>query len=149
MKRFLSLFLLANVIALAGFANHDDGIVSITNFSRFGVRVMVDGRIYAGRNNSIVIPDLCPGYHTVKVFRFDPRFAGPFGSGGNELIFSNTIYVKPRSEVSIVVHRRGRVSVEESRMRGRDNRYYDDDRYNKRDDRNRDYDDRWRDDYRR
>ena len=138
MKKIFTLAIFS-LVSLFSFADdhHNDGKLSITNYSRQDIRVQVDGHYYNDRNNVVIIPSLSPGYHTVKVFRETRNRRDFFGRHRrNMLVYSERIFVKPRYEVEIVLDRYGRARVKESRLRDP----WDRDRDNRRRDRDRDWD---------
>ena len=161
MKKILGLFFLI-LFGSKGFALDRDGRIIITYPHSQGVWVDVDGRQYNGYNNSVVISNLSPGRHRVRVYSRDSRNSGIFGIFGNRerIIYSNTLNLKPGYHVYVEIDRNGKARVNERRMmdkkedrrdwdnRGRENRDWDFRGRDDRDRRNQDRDDnRQYDDY--
>jgi len=91
------------------------------------IRVVIDGRRFEPNDNYMRIRDMQPGYHSVKIYRF--RNTGFFTIFGNryDMVFSNSMLIKPRSNVMISIDRFGRAQVLENRMNGRGYGWGDDD----------------------
>ena len=130
----------ASLVTLLSFAadNPRDGRLRISNFSRGDIFVVIDGRVINDRDDHVLVGGLRPGYHNVKVDRKDNRgrraYGGIFGRGGRHtLLYDNSVFVTPQSEVRVIIDRGGRVSVDRDRRgrardydgRGRRDRDYD------------------------
>ena len=86
-----------------------------------------------------MIDNLRPGYHTIKVYKKRGRNGWDiFGSNKNrdKVLYSNSMYIKSRTFVDVMINRFGRAFVDERRIDN--NGRWDDDRYD---------DDRYDDDY--
>lgn len=101
------------------------------------MRVVIDGRNYSERDNDFTISNIEPGYHSVQVYRVNSS-RSPFeifGGRNNreQLIYSNSLYVKPRTEVEITINRNGKTKVKERDIRNNRNndRWDDDDRWDR------------------
>jgi hypothetical protein len=118
--------------------------LTIRSLESGDIRVVIDGRRFESNKSSMMIRDLEPGYHQVKVYR--ERSNGRFNIFGRryEVVYNASLMVKPRTHVRISIDRLGRASVDERRTHksGRDVRDWDGDR-------NQDRNDDWdgRDDY--
>ncbi len=127
MKKIFTLAIMA-LSSLIVFANHDDGRMSITNLGGRDTWLELDGKRYSDRDNPVLIRELASGNHTVKIYRENtPKSVWDrVGMGRKpEIIYSNTIYIKPRYHVDIVINRFGKVMVDEQSMTDRN---YDDDK---------------------
>lgn len=151
MKKIFTL-LTAALVTLTSFADHNDGRITITDFSNKQLWIEVDGQPYRDRDHEIVIDNLRPGYHDVRMYSQERRsdWGGIFDrKGRKQILYNSTVLVKPRQNICITINRFGQVQVEERRFndrRGRDrdedwdrkrNRGYEDNRDN---DRNKGYD---------
>ena len=157
MKKIFTL-LTAALVTLTSFADHHDGRITITDFSRKQILIEVDGKRYNKTEREMVIDDLRPGYHQVQVFTIDRRHSDwgrIFGRGDRkELLYNASVLIKPRLNVCITVNRFGQVDVDERRIKGskdrdddwgkQQDRDYDRDRKHDRDD-NYDRDNRYDD----
>jgi hypothetical protein len=141
MKKIYTLSI-ALLSAISSFAYYEDSKLSITYLGRGDVKVAVDGRRYDDGDQTTVINNLRPGYHTVKITRTRKTRRGGWWNN-DETIYSNSVYVKPQTFVDITINRFGKAFVDEQLQdrNGRWNDDNDDERWNN-DDRNRDDD--WR-----
>jgi hypothetical protein len=105
-------------------AGINDGILSITNLSRQNITIEVDGKTYADVTNAIVLHDFRTGNHTIKVFTIARSALGKFPR--QVVLYTKSMYVKPKIYVDIIINRFGRVTYDEQQIT--DNRYDDDGR---------------------
>lgn len=126
MKKIFTL-LLSSLFSLSLLA-FDGTKLSITanNKNNMDLKVEVDGRRFMMNDNTVVLSNLAEGYHTVKIFR-EKRNNGWFGMQRQEIIYSSSMYMKRGFHTEISVNKNGKVSIEETRMRGRDDDYWYDD----------------------
>lgn len=146
--------LIAIFISVASFAVPAQSKLSITVIGHETIQIMVGNNRYEGQENSIILNNLQPGSHTVKVYSHrGNQKRSIWGNNTNtELIYSSAVYVKPGYFTSITIDRYGKAMIEERAIRrgrrgnDRDNEGYDDrndhynDRYNRDDSR---YDQRY------
>jgi len=80
------------------------------------IRVVIDGRRFEPNDNYMRIRDMRPGYHSIKVYR--ERNFGIFTIFGQryDVVFNNSMFIKPQSNVMISIDRFGRAQVLENRM---------------------------------
>lgn len=137
MKTFLTL-LLATFLSTTAFA-YGEGRLTITLANTRSIQVVIDGRTYQPNgNNTVVLDNLRPGNHTIRVYE------NRRGSSNNrrsdcdgDLVYSSTINVKSFQHVDIMINRFGKALVDERDLRTVNDRwddYYDDgrdDRYNR------------------
>jgi hypothetical protein len=124
MKRSFTL-LLFTLLTAASFAGFNDGKITITQLGIQTIRVEIDGKVQANRDRLIMIDNLAPGYHTVKVYSQSRSNGGDrrndnWDSKKSQLIYSGKIRLKPNYHVDIVINRFGKVLVDERQM---DSRY--------------------------
>ena len=138
MKKIFTL-LTAALVTLTSFADHNDGRITITDFSNKQLSIEVDGQPYRDRDHEIVIDNLRPGYHEVRMYSQDRRsdLGGIFDrKGRKQVLYNSTVLVKPRHNICITINRFGEVQVEERRFNDRRGKDRDEDWDRKR---NRDY----------
>src|SRR5215212_11190292 len=109
MKRIFTLFTLV-LLSLSLFAaeKKPQTLLTIASVERSDIRVVIDGRRFEPNTNYMRIRDMRPGYHTVKVYR--ERNVGFYTIFGKkyELVFSNSMMIKPQSSITIAIDRFGR-----------------------------------------
>jgi hypothetical protein len=117
---FASLFLTLALLA----ADRPKSMLTITSADQSDIRVVIDGRRFEPNDNQMRIRDMQPGYHSIKVYR--ERNFGIFTIFGQryDVVFSNSMFIKPQTNVIISIDRFGRAQVFENRMRRRG--YWDD-----------------------
>ena len=117
MKRLFTLLIIvfASIMARAG---NNDGAISITSLSTQNVRIEVDNKNYAMRDHSIIIRNLSPGYHAIKVYLQTDGTNRTYASYNykRQLLYSGNIRVKPQFHVDVVINRFGRALVDERFM---------------------------------
>ena len=72
MKKIFT-FITAALVTLTSFADHNDGRITITDFSNKQLWIEVDGQRYRDRDRETVIDNLHPGYHSVQVYSQERR----------------------------------------------------------------------------
>ena len=112
---FTSLFLTLALLA----AERPKTMLTIKSADQSDIRVVIDGRRFEPYASYMRVSDLQPGYHSIKVYR--ERNFGIFTIFGQryDLVFNNSMFIKPRSNVMISIDRFGRAQVFENRMGGR------------------------------
>jgi hypothetical protein len=112
---FTSLFLTLALLAAA----RPKTMLTIKSADRSDIRVVIDGRRFEPSANYMRIRDMRPGYHSIKVYR--ERNVGIFTIFGQayEVVFNNSMFIKPNSNVMINIDRFGRAQVFEQRIGGR------------------------------
>lgn len=123
----LCLFLLSG---FSVFASYNEAWLTVTSVSKSPLRIIVDGRSYTDNNNNneVVLRDLRPGYHTVKVIQFNRGRSG-YGWNGNgrmRTLYESSIYIKPNFHVDILINRFGKVMIDERQLTRNNNGEYDD-----------------------
>jgi hypothetical protein len=121
-KTCIPIFLVLLAFTVQVRAGFNDGILSITNLSRQNVLIEIDGREFPYCNNALVLRDLTPGYHQVKVF-VEKKQGYPRKP---ITLFDKNVYVRPKFYVDLVINRFGRVLMDEQQIT--DNRFDEDGR---------------------
>src|SRR5688572_17034841 len=117
MKRIFTLF--ASVlmsIALFAAAPRPNSMLTIQSLSRGDMKVVIDGRQFDPRNNFMRLQGIQPGYHKIAIYM--ERTGGHFNHLGRryERVFSSSITVRNRTNLTITIDRNGRPSLKESRF---------------------------------
>ena len=140
----ISTLLIAVFVSMVSFANYVPSKLRVSVASNENIQIVVNNNVYrTGADNSTVINNLQPGYHSVKVYEVQDRRTGIFGrKTHSQLLYSSNIHVRPGYLIDISINRNGRASVKERMIRNsRDNDWGNDGWGNNRDRRNdRDYD---------
>lgn len=81
--------------------------------------VVVDGKRYDFGSNSIMIKDLTPSYHQVKVYR--EKFNGSifYPKKTYDVLFNSSVLLKPRTSLLIAIDGRDVITMNESKMKGK------------------------------
>ena len=135
-----STLLIALFLSIVSFAAPAQSKLSITVIGNKNVEILVDNSRYQSQDNSIVINNLQPGSHTIKVYNTKNQRRNVWGHINNnmQLLYSSTVYVKPGYFVGITIDRSGRAIVDERainanrRNGGWNDDYNRNDRYNDR-----------------
>jgi hypothetical protein len=132
MKKISTLLVLSTLLTITVFAKYDDPQLSISSFSTAGnVQVEVDGRRYYFDNDkSIIVRNLRPGYHSIKVSkdrnkRNDNRWFN-FGNR-RDVIYNSSVMLRSGYDLDITINKFGKVFTDEARI-DRDNEWNDNDR---------------------
>ncbi len=99
--------------------------VTISTLTDRQVRILVDGNNYSNRGNKeeVVISNLRPGYHAIKVYQQKNNNSNGRRNGSSmQLVYDANVYVRPQYHIDIVINRFGRAFVDERQMTGT---YYD------------------------
>jgi hypothetical protein len=115
--------LLFAVIFTSAFA-YDEGKITVSFAAKNNVQVFIDGRAYQPEDNIVSVNNVQSGQHSIKIYR--AKRAGRNNGNKNELLYSNTVYVKPAYHVDVMVNRFGKALIDERALRS-DNRYDDND----------------------
>lgn len=112
---FASLFLAISIFAADA---KPKSTLTIKSLDRGDIRVVVDGRRFEPGTNTLVVSGIDAGYHSIKVYR--EKSTGFFSIVGRryEMVYSTSLSVKPRTNMSITIDRLGRTSIAESRIFG-------------------------------
>jgi len=128
---------------MTAFADSRFGEINITKLDNRKYMVQIDGRQFNAVDQTITVSNMDPGYHDIKIYAVKKGnpFFGVLSWPRKDLIYDNSILVKPWRQVNITI-KRSNVSVDERRIgRGRrDDGYNGDERWNDRNDDYGDYD---------
>jgi hypothetical protein len=116
---FTSLIMSIAVFAApAGIAARPKSMLTIKSFDRGDIRVVIDGRRFEPNDNYMRLQGIESGSHEIKIYW--ERNSGFYTIFGRryEVVFSNCITIRPRTNVMITVDRFGRTTVNENRMNG-------------------------------
>ena len=130
MKTIFTL-LLSTLFSLSSMA-YDGSRLTVTSISKQKIFVEVDGRRYTANDNTVLIRNIRPGTHTVKVLREVRRKNGcNFGIGNKreEVIYSIKATMRDGYHYDILVNRFGKVMIDERRIDRNDDWYAEDDYY--------------------
>lgn len=120
----------------AGNPRPNDSKMAIRSNSDAFIQVFIDGKQYNINRNGFVVDNIRSGRHRIEVYKVDNN--GMFRRRP-QLVYSNTMFVKPWESLNININRYERVGVE-TRLDRSDRRGYDRDYGRGRDyDRGRDY----------
>ena len=129
MKTIFTL-LLATVFTSA-FA-YNEGKLTITVPAK-NLQVYVDNRLYQDNDQTIVLNDIQPGTHSIRIYRASRN--GNYGKKqrngrydqSNDLLFSSNVYVRPSTHVDVMINRFGKALVDERALSDRNGSWNDDD----------------------
>jgi hypothetical protein len=122
MKKISTLFVLSTLLTITVFAKYDDPQLSISSFSTTGdLQVEVDGhRYYFDKDKSLIIRNLRPGYHSIKVSKEkrkgnnDNRWFN-FGNR-REVIYNSSVNLRSGYDFDISINKFGKVFTDEARI---------------------------------
>ena len=96
--------------------NNNQGMLTISSFSKGQIRVLVDGNTYNKneRDNDISFTDIRAGYHTVKIYqqKYNSNYSN-LSYNNMQLVYDATIYIRPQIHIDIIVNRFGKAFVDE------------------------------------
>jgi len=124
MKTFSTLFtsLLMSAAVFAADSKHS-GMLTIKSTTPGNIRVIVDGKTFESGNNTVMIGNVDPGYHSISVFRMnDHNFFNSFYRKFDR-VYSSSLSVSPATNIMIAIDRFGRADISESRIRGNRHRW--------------------------
>jgi Domain of unknown function (DUF4476) len=121
MKKISTLLVLSTLLTITVFAKYDDPQLSISSFTTAGnVQVEVDGRRYYFDNDkSIIIRNLRPGYHTIKVSKEKKRSNSNriFNLGNRrEVVYNSSVNLRSGYDYDIMINKFGKVFTDEARI---------------------------------
>lgn len=90
------------------------------------IRVMIDGRRFEPGYNSMMIREVDPGKHNIKIYREERR--GIFGKTFR-LVYDHSIRVKPNTHMLISVDRNGKASVMQQKIKRNDRNFRNNNRF--------------------
>jgi len=127
MKKLTSLLILALSVALTTLAAPNRG-GKLTIFSHYqpAIRVFIDGKRYPLEYNMLVLNNIEPGNHTIKIVE-RPGSGYNVPANREKVLYNGSVYVRSNYHVDIVVNRFGKTLVDEQDAR---NSNWEEDDYN-------------------
>jgi len=110
------LSLLVGAAVMAADGRPRSGMINISVQNNSAVRVVIDGRSY--NDNSVTLSNITPGYHNVQVIGTNTsrNIFDRFGRNREQVLWSNSLYVKAGTETDVTINRNGRANVREIDM---------------------------------
>ncbi len=94
--------------------------LTVKSADRLPIVVIVDGKCFDFGSNSIMISNLEPTYHDVKVYQQSYSGNNVFGRKDRDVLFSSSVLLKPRTSLLIAIDDCGAITMNETRTRTRD-----------------------------
>ncbi len=125
MKKIFTLFI-ASLFSLSLLA-FEGTRLSISSMSTSKeLKIEIDGRKFAMKNNSITVGYMGEGYHQVKIFRDSRKNGNGFGRR-EEVVYNGSIVLKRGFHTDITINRFGKVMIDERRIDRNDDWYQEED----------------------
>jgi hypothetical protein len=116
---------------LSAFATPDRGKLTIISHNLTEVRIIIDGKRYGLEYNTLVLNDMMPGMHTIKIVERSQSFrgSGPIVPVREKVLFNGSMNFRMNYHVDIVINRFGKTLIDEqlisySRWEGEDENSY-------------------------
>lgn len=108
----LSLFILSSVSA----APPRGGKLTIYSHHKAAIRIVIDGKRYPLEYNMLVLNDIEPGNHTIKIIE---RSASGYNVPANreKVLYNGSVYFRSNYHVDIIINRFGKTLVDEQDVR--------------------------------
>jgi len=121
MKTISTLFI-SSLLTISAFAADFRPTASLTvkSADRSPIIVIVDGKCFDIGSNAIMISNLEPTYHDVKVYQQSYSGNVVFGRKDRDILFSSSVLLKPRTSLLIAIDDCGAITMNETRTRTRD-----------------------------
>jgi hypothetical protein len=133
MRIFATQFMAGLFSVLTAFAASDRGKLTIISHNPSEVRVIIDGKRYGLEYNTLVLNDIIPGMHTIKIVE---RPQGLRGGGlivpiREKVLYNGSMNFRMNYHVDIVINRFGKTLIDEqpisyTRWEGEDDNLYRD-----------------------
>ena len=94
--------------------------LTFSSFSGSISKIIVDNRTYTLKDNNdgVIIEDLLPGNHRVRIYKIKNGYNGnKFGTGQMQLQYNENVFIKQGYHTDIVINRFGRVLLDEEKLR--------------------------------
>jgi hypothetical protein len=109
--------LLSSLIFISAATANDKSRLTINVAGKAEFEIVIDNKSYTTEGNALLLTDLKPGYHTIKVYRIrGGRGSSVRMSERNELLNTTTIKVKAGYHVDVIINRFGKALVDEQAM---------------------------------
>jgi hypothetical protein len=115
-------FLVAVVLSTSIFAANifkPTSTLTIKSMEKSAIVVIVDGKRYDFGSNSIMIKDLTPSYHDVKVYRKKLNGSVYHPEKSYDVLFSSSVLLKPRTSLLIAINSRDVITMNETKVKGK------------------------------
>lgn len=125
MKAIFTLFssLLLSMTLLAADSRFSSSVMVKLN-EQADIRVVLDGKSFDPAGNAMIIGNVQPGRHQVKVYR-ESRTGFRNSSFRYELVYDQNIQLRGNTQLLIALDKNGRVQLTETRVQQKDNRFND------------------------
>jgi len=114
----LTFFLLTTTGFVNGFKN--TASLTVKSADRSPIIVIVDGKCFDIGSNAIMISDLEPAYHDVKVYQQALNGSVELSGKDCDVLFNSSVLLKPRTSLLIAIDDCGAITMNETRMRTRE-----------------------------
>ncbi|HZG99751.1 MAG TPA: DUF4476 domain-containing protein [Flavisolibacter sp.] len=133
MRIFATQFMAGLFSVLTAFAASDRGKLTIISHNPSEVRVIIDGKRYGLEYNTLVLNDIIPGMHTIKIVERPQGFrgGGPIVPIREKVLYNGSMNFRMNYHVDIVINRFGKTLIDEqpisyTRWEGEDDNLYRD-----------------------
>ena len=140
MKKIYTLFasLFFTIALFAADARPMMSKLTIQSMDNSDIKVMIDGKRFDPEFNSLVLDNLRPGIHQIKVYKEKGRLINIFGNQRYQVVYNTTINVRAGTHTMISLDRFNRAKFSVVNLRNKPGNGYGRDRG---DDRNRNFND--------
>jgi Domain of unknown function (DUF4476) len=90
--------------------------LTVKSFDNGNIRVVLDGRRFEPGFSSLMIRDIEPGYHQVQVYRQRNSSLNRISGEKYEMVYDNSLVVKPGTAVMISIDRLGGASIDRKKI---------------------------------
>ncbi|UEG51269.1 DUF4476 domain-containing protein [Ferruginibacter lapsinanis] len=120
MKKTFTL-LVTLLLSVAMYAYPKQSTITVSTTGNNTIMVVINGAKYKANNNYVTIDNLPEGYHSIKIYQQRSGRRMNLPNSNLQLIYNNSIYIKPRYDVDIIVSRFGKVFIDEQLNTGNNN----------------------------
>src|SRR6185369_8263017 len=115
----ISTLLTSFLLTTSGFAAglRPTASLTIKSVERSPIVVFVDGKCFDIGSNSIMISNLEPTYHDVKVYQQTSNGSAELYGKDCDVLFNSSVLLKPRTSLLIAIDDCGAVTMNETRTR--------------------------------
>jgi hypothetical protein len=108
-------FSIAILLSLSMYAYNDFSSMTVSGSNNAAsLKVIIDGSNYRTNNdNAVLINNLSTGYHAVKIYQVRNEGRNRYFAPNYKLVYSSTIYVRPRYDIDITINRFGKAFYDE------------------------------------
>ncbi|HZG99963.1 MAG TPA: DUF4476 domain-containing protein [Flavisolibacter sp.] len=115
MRKLMTSICSAFLFSITAFAAPDRAKLTIVSHNPSEVRVIIDGRRYSLEYNTLVLNDIQPGIHTIKIVERPQGFrgSGPIAPIREKVLYNGSMSFRMNYHVDIVINRFGKTLVDE------------------------------------